>query len=163
MIGAARAWPAGALLLVAVAAPAATADPARPEPIGAVAATSELALTGGAPRQRFGAHASYFVTHRGGVHLALGGVTADGDAGRVTAGYVYRAAIARPRLELDVHADAGLAWPRAGAAGAGVALYFWPLVRVPIAISSGVSSYAILDGLDSRVAISLAIGVALAR
>lgn len=141
----------------------AAADPARPDPIGALGAASELALTGGPPRQRFGAHASYFVTHRAGLHLALGGLTADGDAGHATLGLAYRAAVARPRLELDVHADAGLAWPRAGAVGAGVHTYLWPLRRVPIAVDAGLTTYALLDGLDSRVAISATIGLALAR
>lgn len=152
-----------ALAVAALAASAAAADPARPDPVGALGVSSELALTGGAPRQRAGAHAAYYLTHRHGVYLALGRATFDRAEGQVTAGVAYRAAMARPRLELVLHADAGVAWPRAPVAGAGLHAYLWP-TRLPIALTSGFSAHAIVDGLDhSRVAISLALGLAVAR
>lgn len=153
----------GAVVVAGLAAGLAAAAPAGADPIGAVVATSELAVTGGGPRQRVGASATGFVTRRVGVHLALAHATLDGAAGQVTAGLAYRAAAARPRLELVVHADAGLAWPTAPVAGAGVIAFLWP-TRLPVALTTGVRGYAILDGLaDSRLAISLELGLALAR
>jgi len=139
------------------------ADPARPDPIGSLVATGELALTGGKPRQRGGAAATFFVTHRLGVYASLARASFELDEGQVTGGVAYRAAIARPTIELVLHADVGVAWPTAPVAGGGVTALLWP-TRLPIALATGLRSYAILDGLDhSRLAISLELGLALAR
>lgn len=152
--------------IFALAAPAA-AEPVRP--LGALGVTGDLTLSGPRPRNRFAADLTVYVAQRLGLYAAARQVTVEplGDAGHVTAGVAYRAAAARPRLELVLHADAGVAWAADDvmpAAGAGITTFLWPLKRVPVAVTTGMHAYLIVDGLDdTHVAFSLGLGLALAR
>lgn len=155
-----RAWAVALALPLIVVPSAATA-----EPWGALQATSELLVTGGKPRQRSGASITAYVTRRLGLRAAvhLLPLSPFADTGVATVGVAYRAAAARPRLELVVHAEAGLAWPLAPAVGAGTTTFLWP-TRRPIAITFELGATAIVDGVaDSRVAIALGAGLAFAR
>ena len=139
--------------------------PAVADPRGALQATSELLLTGGKPRQRSGLAVTAYVTRRLGLRAAVHLLPFDplADTGVVTLGIAYRAAAARPKLELVVHAEAGLAWPLAPALGAGTTTYLWP-TRWPVAITFDLGATAIVDGVvDSRLVIALGAGLALAR
>ncbi len=154
-----------ALAAALVAGLAIAPVPVSAEPRGALQATSELLLTGGKPRQRSGLAVTAYVTRRLGlraaVHLLPFAPLAD--TGVATLGIAYRAAAARPKLELVVHAEAGLAWPVAPALGAGTTFYLWP-TRWPVALTFDLGATAIIDGVvDSRLAIALGAGLALAR
>lgn len=85
----------------------------------------------------------------------------------MTFGLAYRAAAARPWLELVLHGDVGAAWRDDGwvpASGAGVTTFLWPLKKVPVAITTGSHGYVILDGVDdTHLAFSLGLGLAIAR
>ncbi len=151
-------------LAIALAAPGdVAAEPPRPR--GAVQATSALLLTGGRPRQRAGLAVTAYVGQRLGIRAAVTLVTLDpwADVGVAMVGIAYRAAAARPKLELVVHAEGGLAWPTAPALGGGVTTYLWP-TRLPLAVTADLGATAIIDGVaDSRVALSVGLGLALAR
>lgn len=146
-----------ALVLVALGA----AVPARAEPIGALGVGSELAVLGDGPVQRFDATAIAYVTRRLGVEARAGRITTDGASGVATVGVAYRAAAARPKLEVVIDLAAGVAWPTAPAATAGVAAYLWP-IRVPIALTLSARTYA-LPADDAPLGFSLGLGLALAR
>ena len=160
---------AGALLVLAAIASAAPAgaEPLVPEdvhPIGAVELSSELLLNG-TPRRRAGVAVTTYLTKRVGLRAAARLIQLDslGDNGLVTFGVAYRAAAARPRLELVVRAEAGVTWPLAPAIGAGTTTYLWP-TRFPVALAFDLGAVAIVDGVvDSRLAISVGVGLALAR
>lgn len=150
-------------VLVALLAPAA-AEPVRP--LGSLNVTGDLTLTGPRPRNRVGADLTVYVQQRLGLYVAARQVTVAplGDAGHVTAGIAYRAAAARPKLEVVLHADGGVAWPLAPVAGGGVTTFLWPLKGVPAALTTGAHAYLILDGVDdTHVAFSLGLGLAVAR
>lgn len=132
------------------------------KPIGAVGGGGELTFGDGPPRQRFAASATVFVGRRLGLRVGLARTTLALDRGEVTAGVAYRAAAARPRLELVLHGGVGVAWPSAPAATAGVTTYLWP-TKLPIAVTTGLQVHAIVDGLDTGPALSLGLGLALAR
>ncbi|MEZ4398643.1 MAG: hypothetical protein R3B06_01395 [Kofleriaceae bacterium] len=149
---------AGAVVAVALAG-----APAAGEPRGAVVVGGELAVTGGGPVQRLHLDGMAFVTRRIGAYASVSRLALDGGSGLVTAGVAYRAAAARPRLELVVHFDAGAAWPAAPTVGGGVATVVWPS-RWPVAVVVGVRGHLLVDGLaDTRTAWSLTGGLALAR
>ncbi|MCL4224338.1 MAG: hypothetical protein KJZ91_07635 [Myxococcales bacterium] len=142
---------------------AARAEPARP--VGALGLGGDLALSGPSPRQRAAVDLTLYVRQRLGVYAAARQVTLSplADAGQLTLGVAYRAAAARPRLELVLHGDAGVAWPLAPVAGGGVTTYLWP-TRLPLALTTGASVYLIVDGVDAtRLAVSLGLGLAVAR
>lgn len=151
-------------LAIALAAPGdVAAEPSRPR--GAVQATSALLLTGGRPRQRAGLAVTAYVNQRLGIRAAVTLVTLEplADAGVAMVGIAYRAAAARPKLELVVHAEGGLAWPTAPAFGGGLTTFLWP-TRLPLAVTVDLGATAIVDGVvDSRVALSVGLGLALAR
>jgi hypothetical protein len=166
----------GGLLIIAALAGAAHADEPAPEaepaperPIGSLGFTGDLTLSGPRPRQRFGVDATLYLNQRVGLYAAARQVTVEplADAGHVTVGLAYRAAAARPRLELVLHGDAGAAWRDDGwvpAAGAGVTTFLWPLKNVPVALTTGSHGYVILDGVDdTHLAFSLGLGLAIAR
>ncbi len=168
MSAARRAGVLVAALVAALVTALVTASPASAEvvrPRGALGVSGDLVLTGPGPRNRFAADLTVYLRQRLGLYAAARQLTIDPlfDAGQVTAGIAYRAAAARPKLELVVHADAGAAWPLAPAAGGGVTTYLWP-TKLPLAITTGTSAYLVLDGADNtRVVFSLGLGLALAR
>jgi hypothetical protein len=146
-----------------VASATASATVASADPIGAVGVGSELAVSGGRPRQRINAIAIAYVTRRSGAYASLGRLALDGASGQLTVGVAYRAAAARPKLELVLHGDGGVAWPHRPVIGGGITTFLWPL-RLPIAVTAGVRSYVIVDGIaDTRLAWSFDLGLALAR
>lgn len=150
--------------LVPLAALAA-AGPARAEPRGALEVGSELLLTGGTPRSRASVAVTAYVDRRLGLRASAHHVTLDpfAEAGVATAGVAYRAAAARPRLELVIRAQGGLAWPLAPAVEVGSMVFLWP-TRQPLAVTLDLGAVTVIDGVaDSRVAISLGLGLALAR
>lgn len=152
------------VVVLGVAAPPVAAEPSRP--LGALGVSGDLTLTGPGPKNRAAADLTVYVTQRYGLYVAARQVTVSplADAGHVTVGVAYRAAGARPTLDVVLHADGGVAWPLAPALGGGVAAYLWPLKRVPVAITTSMGAYLIVDGLeDTHVAFSLGLGVALAR
>jgi len=149
--------------MVVLAAASAVAEPVRP--IGALGVSGDLTLSGPGPKNRVAADLTVYVRQRLGLYVAARQVTVSpfADAGHVTAGIAYRAAAARPKLEIVVHADGGVAWPLAPALGGGVTAYLWPL-KVPVAVTTGMGAYVIVDGVaDTHVAFSLGVGLALAR
>lgn len=143
-----------------------TTRPATAEPRGALELTGELLVTGGPPRRRAGVAATAYLTRRLGVRAAAHLLTLEpfADAGVATVGIAYRAAAARPRLEVVLRAEAGAGWPGpTPAAGAGATTYLWP-TRLPLAVTFDLGALVIVDGVDdSRVAIGLGLGLALAR
>lgn len=151
--------------LIAMAAPAA-ADPA-PRPIGSLRATGDLTLTGPSPHNRVGGDLIVYVNQRTGVYAGVQQVTLKpsfADVGQATAGIAYRAAAARPRLDLVLHGDVGATWSLAPTVGGGVITFFWPLKKVPVAITSGANAYLVLDGVDNtRIVLSIGLGLAIAR
>lgn len=137
-----------------------------PRPRGALELTGELLVTGGPPRRRAGLAATAFLTRRLGVRAAVHLLTLEplAEAGAATVAVAYRAAAARPRLEVVVRAEAGAAWPGpTPVLGAGATTYLWP-TKLPLALAFDLGAVAIVDGVDdSRVAIGLGLGLALAR
>lgn len=148
---------------VVVALALAAASPAGAEPIGALVGGGGLALSGGGPVARADAGAIVYVGRRPGVYVGASRVALDGGSGLVTAGLAYRAAAARPRLELVVLVDGGVAWPRAAVAGAGLLTFLWP-TRWPVAVVASLRAHAIVpDAADARVAWTTGLGLAIAR
>jgi hypothetical protein len=155
----------GVGVTLAVALAGSLAAPAVADPRGAIEVGGELLVTGGKPRQRAGVAVTGYLTRRLGLRAAVHLVTVDplADAGLATIGVSYRAAAARPRLELVVRAEAGVAWPTAPAVGAGATIYLWP-TRAPLALTVDLGATAIVDGVrDSRLGLGLGLGLALAR
>ena len=156
--------------LAAAGAGAATAEPSTsPRPIGSLGAGGDLQVAGtqGAPRGRVAAEAIAYVTRKYGVYASARRVLVDPafDEGQVTVGVALRAAAARPLLELVVHADAGVAWPDVDpVVGGGVTTFLWPLKKVPVAVTTGLGAYVVLDGVDdTRLVLGLNLGLAIAR
>jgi hypothetical protein len=153
--------------LIAIAAPAAAAADTPPRPIGSLRGTGDLTLTGPSPHNRVGGDLIVYLTQRTGVFAGVQQVTLKpsfGDAGQATAGIAYRAAAARPRLDMVLHGDVGATWPLAPTVGGGIITFFWPLTKVPVAITSGANAYLVLDGVDNtRVVLSVGLGLAIAR
>ena len=85
-----------------------------------------------------------------------------GHAGLVTAGLVYEAAAARPRLVLDLHGDAGLDLDqRAPVIGGGARTLL--LVVGPLGIALDAGAYLVIDGIDhTRLAIATGGAITLA-
>ena len=137
------------------------AAPARAEPRGAIGAGSELAVLGDGLVQRVDATAIVYVTRRLGLEARAGRITPDGAHGVATAGVAYRAAAARPKLEVVIDLAVGVAWPTAPAATAGVTGFLWP-TRLPIALTLSARTYA-LPADDAPLGFSLGLGLALAR
>ncbi len=156
---------AGVAVTLALAATQVAGADAPRRPLGALQVGGELGLSGGGPRQRFGGAATAYVGQRLGVRVAVARLTLDplADRGVLMAGVAYRAAAARPRLDLVVHAGAGVAWPRAPALGAGVTTYLWP-TRWPFAVTLDLAATVVVDGaVDTRTEVAVGAGVALAR
>ena len=157
--------PGVAVALVAVASsPMARAEPARP--IGSLRGSGDLTLTGPSPKNRVAGDVIVYLGQRAGLFAGVQHVTVEpfGDAGQATVGLAYRAAAARPKLDLVLHGDVGVTWPLAPTAGGGVIAFFWPLKQVPVAVTSGASAYLVLDGVDeTRIVVSVGLGLAIAR
>jgi len=135
----------------AAAAPAARADPDAERPAarvhGSAGAGGALVLTGdGGDRARLEAAIDVKLRGRLGA-LAAWRAFDDRHRGLVTAGLVYEAGAARPRLVLDLHADLG-ADLDAGAplAGAGVRTTLGIAGPLGLVLDSG--GYLVIDGLD---------------
>ena len=80
-----------------------------------------------------------------------------GHAGLVAAGLVYEAAASRPRLVIDLHADAGADLDlRAPMVGAGARTVVGIVGPLGVALDSG--AYLVIDGASTRL--QLAIGLA---
>ena len=142
-----RSW----LVLVALA------TPAHARPIhGSIAAGGALVVTGSdgdrwrnelsfdiKPRSRYGAIVSWRAFDRGSI--------GDGEHdGMLTAGLVYEAGAARPRLVLDLVAEAG--WDLDQSAPlAGAAIRNTIGVIGPLAVVLHSSLYIVIDGEDTRV------------
>lgn len=155
---------AAGVLLAAAMAGAASAETVRP--LGSLRGTGDLTITGPSPHNRVGGDVIVYLGQRVGVYAGVQQVTLKpfADTGQVTAGMAYRAAAARPKLDLVLHGDVGATWPLAPTAGGGVITFFWPLKKVPVAITSGTNAYLILDGVDNtRVVLSVGLGLAIAR
>jgi hypothetical protein len=136
------------------------------EPIGALGGTGDLGLTGDRPRRRVSGEVVLYVSRRYGLYAALGRATTAPwfDQGQATVGIALRVAAARPELDIVVHGDGGVAWPLAPVIGGGVATYFWPMKSVPVALTSGMRAYVIIDDVrDTQLAIALNVGLSLAR
>ena len=150
--------------LIAMTATAVADTP--PRPIGSLRGTGDLTLTGPSPHNRVGGDLIVYLTQRTGVFAGVQQVTVKpfADAGQATAGIAYRAAAARPRLDMVLHGDVGATWPLAPTVGGGIITFFWPLKKVPVALTSGANAYLVLDGVDdTRVVLSIGLGLAIAR
>lgn len=155
---------AGVVLLAMASAATANAETVRP--IGALRGTGDLIITGGSPRNRVGGDVIVYLGQRVGVYAGVQQVTLKpfADAGQATVGMAYRAAAARPKLDMVLHADVGATWPLAPSAGGGVITFFWPLKKVPVAVTSGANAYLVLDGVDNtRIVLSIGLGLAIAK
>jgi len=155
----------GIAAVVLAASPARADDDARPWH-GSVRGGGSLLVTGArGDRLRVDVALDLKPRSRYGVSLAWRAIEPRGDdkrAGLAIAGLVFEAAAARPRLVIDLHADAGvdldLHRPLAGGGIRTTLTIAKPLVAV---LDTG--AYMIVDGVDgSRLQLqsSLAIGVA---
>jgi hypothetical protein len=157
---------AAVLAALIASIPAVAAADTPPRPVGSLRGTGELMWTGPSPRNRLGGDVIVYLNQRVGVYAGVQAVTLKpfADAGQATAGMAYRAAAARPKLDLVLHADVGATWPLAPTVGGGVITYFWPLKSVPVALTLGSNAYLVLDGVDNtRLVLSGGIGLALAK
>ena len=150
-------------------APQEEGPPGRARPWrGAVGAGGYLAVTGPATTGAL-ATAELFpggAAGRFGVRLEGRALDPDGpgelDAGLVTAGVIYEAAAARPRLALALHAELGAALPDPRAVvGGGVRTQLW--IVGPLALGLDSTATLILDGLDTELALAGALTLGLAR
>lgn len=114
---------------------------------GSVGAGSSLALTGaGGDHFRYDVSIDFKPKSRYGV--TLGWRQFDGDhRGLLVAGIVYEGAAARPRLVLDLHADAGVDLARPAPLVAGGVRATLAVIG-PLAIMFDLTGYVILDGVD---------------
>jgi hypothetical protein len=114
---------------------------------GSVGAGGALVLTGdGGDRQRAEVAIEVKPRSRFGVLAAWRSFDEDHD-GLVTAGLVYEGAAARPRLVLDLHADAGYDLDaNAPLAGGGIRTTLTIIGPLGVAFDAG--AYLVLDGLD---------------
>ncbi len=72
-------------------------------------------------------------------------------ASLVMVGITYEAAVARPKLSLALHGDAGLAWPNAQpVVGGGLHTQLW--LWGPLAVGYDSTAYLFYDGIDSQLA-----------
>ncbi len=155
---------ASAVLVLATTLASAHAELVKPR--GSLRLTGDLTVNGPSPHNRIGGDAIVYFGQRAGIFAGVQHVAVKpfADVGQATVGIAYRAAAARPKLDLVVHADAGVTWPVAPAAGGGVITYFWPLKKVPVAVTSGLNVYLVVDGVDdTRVVVSVGLGLAVAR
>jgi hypothetical protein len=158
-----------AVAVLVAAAAMSSASTARAEtvrPLGSLRGTGDLTITGPSPHNRVAGDVIVYLGQRVGVFAGVQHVTVKpfADAGQATVGMAYRAAAARPKLDLVLHADVGATWPLAPTAGGGIITFFWPLKKVPVAITSGASVYLVLDGVDdTRLVLSVGLGLAIAR
>lgn len=85
------------------------------------------------------------------------------DGGLLLGGVVYEAAAARPRLAIDLHGDAGVAYPDARlAVGGGGTTQLW--LAGPLAVGLDSSAHLVLDGVDgTELILAGALTVRLAR
>ena len=115
---------------------------------GSASAGGTLLITGdGGDRGRFELEVDVEPGSRFGALVAWRGF--DGDhRGLACAGLVYEAGAARPRLVLDLHADAGIDLDReAPVAGAGLRTTLAIAGRFGLALDSG--GYLVIDGVDA--------------
>ena len=115
---------------------------------GSVGVGGSLLLTGdGGDRLRLDVAVDLKPGSRYGI--GLGWRAFDGERkGLVTAGVVYEGAAARPRLVLDLHADAGLDLDRtAPVIGGGVRTTLTVLGPLGVVLDAG--AYLVLDGIDA--------------
>lgn len=131
---------------VLVALLAATAHAERPWH-GSVGGGATLVLTGDqGDRLRFDVTLDVKPRSRYGVVLGWRAFDAD-HRGLVTAGLVYEGAAARPRLVVDLHADAGADLDaRAALVGGGIRTTL--KVAGPLGVLFDTGGYLVLDGID---------------
>jgi len=141
-----------ALVLAAIASPALADDPPPQRPVhGSVGAGGSFLVTGAdGDRNRLDAALDLKPRSRFGVSLqwrAIDPREAHRHRGLVIAGLVYEGAAARPRLVLDLHADAGfdldVERPLLGG-GARTTL----TIIAPLAVILDSGLYLVLDGID---------------
>lgn len=135
------------VVIVVLAAPASgVADDARPVH-GSIGGGTSLLLTGdGGDRQRFELELDIEPASRFGGFLAWRAFDED-HHGLLLGGIVYEAGAARPRLVVDLHADAGADLDvTAPVLGGGVrtTLTIWRMIGV--ALDAG--AYLVIDGVD---------------
>ncbi|HEY4238708.1 MAG TPA: hypothetical protein VGM88_02790 [Kofleriaceae bacterium] len=135
---------------LAIASPAAADDDAPPpRPAhGSIAAGGEFLLTGdeGARQRAFASIEFEPAGSRAGGVLSLHGFDAH-HGGIATAGFVFEAAAARPRLAIDLHADLGLDLDRVRpAAGGGVRATVG--IVGPLGVVLEANALAVIDGTD---------------
>ena len=143
-----------ALALAAAVAAAASAPAARAEerrPHGSLAAGGALLLTGDrGDRARHELSADLKLGSRFGA-LAAWRAPDEHHRGLVTAGLVFEAGAARPRLVLDLHADLGVDLD-AGAPLAGGGIRTTLGIAGPLGIVFDTGGYLVIDGLaDTRL------------
>ena len=146
------------LVLVLVLDPRARADD---RPLhGSISAGGTLLLTGDdGDRQRAELELDVEPYSRYGVLVAWRGFDR-GHAGLVTAGLAYEAGAARPRLALDLHADAGADLDQhAPVIGGGVRTLLVLIGPLGLALDSG--AYLVIDGVD-HTRLAFQVGGALA-
>ena len=84
------------------------------------------------------------------------------DAGLVAAGLTYEAAATRPRLTLNMHAEAGFTYGQSfPVVGGGVKTQLW--LKGPFALALNTTGHLLLDGIDSRLQLGTALLVEIAR
>ena len=146
---------ASAILAAAGARAPALADGDAPRPArGGVGGGGYVGLTG--PGWGPMAVAEFYPGGGFGRYGVRGEVRGDRDStdGRAMLGVVYEAAAARPRLQLAIHADVGLAWPAVRpVAGGGVQTHLW--VIGPVALVTGAGASLRIDGTDTGLALTL--------
>jgi hypothetical protein len=122
------------------------------------AGASFLVTGDGGDRARFDVELDLEPSSRFGGLVALRGFDAD-HHGLACAGLIYEAGAARPRLVLDLHADAGVDLDqRAPLAGGGIRTTITAYGPLGVALDSG--AYLVIDGVE-RTRLVLSAGAAL--
>lgn len=148
-------------LALAGSAAAAAAEPPPRARHGSVAAGGALLLTGaGGDRLRYEVSADLKLGRRLGV-LAAWRAPDGAHRGLVTAGITFEAGAARPRLVVDLHADAGADLDaRAPLAGGGIRTTLVLTGALGVVLDAG--AYLVVDGIaDTRLQIQSSTLVAL--
>ena len=94
--------------------------------------------------------------------IARAQVSDAGDRGLATIGLLYEAGAARPRLWLELHAELGATWGEVHpVVGGGVLVHLTVFGPVGIVVDTG--AHLVYDGVDTELALSSTLLLALAR
>lgn len=158
--------PACVLLVLVAAIAIAQAEPHRAAPWrGSVGVGGHLSLTGPTDYGPVAIGTFWPGGRLGRYGLRLEGRGLDetnADSGMVTAGVIYQAAAARPRLALSLHGEAGATFPdHLPVLGGGVEVVLWAIGPLGVGLDS--TAHILFEGIDSQLVLGSALTVRIAR